>query len=201
MENVIRKDTVGKVEEIEAKYELLERGQYTVNVLPADLQPMTLDKKTPLDLYEARNAVRIAKWAGADVSAAESFQKASKLLEQAENYKTRKAGSKPIAMTAREAVQTAEDARLIALKRQEEDRLAQERAASADREAQANAATDRAKTEADDAARGRAEQEQRLESNVAHAPKRTARRRRRPNAPRWKRSLRLSAPRVRKKQR
>jgi outer membrane protein OmpA-like peptidoglycan-associated protein len=166
MENFIRKDTVGKVEEIDAKYELLQRGQYTVNVLPADLRPMTLDKKTPLDLYEARNAVRIAKWAGADVSAAESFQKASKLLEQAEDYKTRKAGSKPIAMAAREAVQTAEDARLITLKRQEEERLAQERAAAAEREAQANAATDRAKTEADAAerARAQAEQEQRLEA-------------------------------------
>jgi outer membrane protein OmpA-like peptidoglycan-associated protein len=166
MENFIRKDTVGKVEEIDAKYELLQRGQYTVNVQPADLRPMTLDKKTPLDLYEARNAVRIAKWAGADVSAAESFQKASQLLEQAEDYKTRKAGSKPIAMAAREAVQTAEDARLITLKRQEEERLAQERAASAEREAQANAATDRAKTEADAAERARvkAEQEQQLEA-------------------------------------
>lgn len=159
MENFVRKDTVGKVEEIDAKYELLQRGQYTINVPPADLRPMKLDKKTPLDLYEARNAVRIAKWVGADVSAAETIQKASQLLEQAENYKTRKAGSKPIAMTAREAVQTAEDARLITLKRQEEERLAQERAASAEREAQANAATDRAKTEADDAARGRARAE------------------------------------------
>lgn len=166
MENVLRKDTVGKIEEIEAKYELLERGQYTLNVLPADLQPITLDKKIPLDLYEARNAVRIARWAGADVSAAESFQKASKLLEQAENYMTRKAGSRPIAMASREAVQTAEDARLIALKRQAQDRLDQERAASADREAQANLETDRAQAEADASARGRAHAEeiQRLES-------------------------------------
>jgi outer membrane protein OmpA-like peptidoglycan-associated protein len=166
MENFVRKDTVGKIEEIDAKYELLQRGQYTVNVLPADLQPMPLDKKTPLDLYEARNAVRIAKWTGADVSAADTFQKASKLLAQAEDYKARKAGSKPIAMAAREAVQTAEDARLITLKSQAEERLAQERAASADREAQANAATDRAKTEADAAeqARVKAEQEQRLEA-------------------------------------
>ena len=140
MENFVRKDTVGKVEEIDAKYELLQRGQYTVNVLPADLKPIQLDKNTPLDLYEARNAVRIAKWAGADVSAAESFEKASKLLAQAEAYKTRKAGSKPIAMTAREAVQTAEDARLITLKNQADARLEQERAASAGREATANAA-------------------------------------------------------------
>jgi outer membrane protein OmpA-like peptidoglycan-associated protein len=159
MENVVRKDTVGKVEEIDAKYELLQRGQYTVNVQPADLRPMALDKNTPLDLYEARNAVRIAKWAGADVAAAESFQKATKLLEQAESYQARKAGSKPVAMTAREAVQTAEDARLITLKRQEEDRLAAERAASAGRESQANAA-------ADEATRARllAEQQQRLDA-------------------------------------
>ena len=166
MENIIRKDTVGKIEEIDAKYELLERGQYTLNVLPADLQPIKLDKKTPLDLYEARNAVRIAKWAGAEVMAEESFQKASKLLEQAENYKLRKAGSKPIAMAAREAVQTAEDARLITIKRLVQERLEQERAASADREAQANLATDRAQAEADASARGRAQAEeiQRLES-------------------------------------
>ena len=86
MENFVRRDTVGKVEEIEAKYQLLQRGQYTANVLPADLKPIPLDKNTPLDLYQARNAVRIARWAGADVSAAESFEKATKLLAQAEAY-------------------------------------------------------------------------------------------------------------------
>ena len=156
MENVVRKDTVGKVEEIEAKYELLQRGQYTINVLPADLKPIPLDKDTPLDLYEARNAVRIAKWAGADVSAAESFEKASKLLAQAEAYKARKAGTRPIAMTAREAVQTAEDARLITLKSQADARLAAERAASAGREATANLAAAGARADANDAERGRA---------------------------------------------
>ena len=156
MENVVRKDTSGKVEEIDAKYELLQRGQYTVNVLPADLKPIALDKNTPLDLYEARNAVRIAKWAGADVSAAPSFEKASKLLEQAEGYKTGNKGSKLIAMSAREAVQTAEDARLITLKNQADARLAQERAASAGREAAANASAANARADATDADRARA---------------------------------------------
>jgi outer membrane protein OmpA-like peptidoglycan-associated protein len=156
MENVVRKDTVGKVEEIDAKYQLLQRGQFTVNVLPADLKAIPLDKNTPLDLYQARNAVRIAKWAGADVSAAESFENASKLLAQAEAYKTRKAGSKPIAMTARQAVQTAEDARLITLKNQADARLEQERAASAGREATANAVAADARADANDAERGRA---------------------------------------------
>ncbi len=156
MENVVRKDTRGKVEEIDAKYELLQRGQYTVNVLPADLKPMLLDKKTPLDLYQARNAVRIAKWAGADVSAADSFDKASKLLAQAEANKTGNKGSRSIAMASREAVQTAEDARLITLKNQAETRLAQERAASAGREAAANASAANARADANDADRARA---------------------------------------------
>jgi outer membrane protein OmpA-like peptidoglycan-associated protein len=177
LENFVRKDTVGKVEEIDAKYELLQRGQYTVNVLPADLKPIPMDKNTPLDLYQARNAVRIAKWAGADVSAAESFEKASKLLAQAEVYKARKAGSKPIAMTAREAVQTAEDARLITLKTQAEERLAQERAASAGREATANAAAADARAAAIDAERARAAaqvQTERTRSNAQLAAQHAA---------------------------
>ena len=156
MENVVRQDTRGKLEEIDAKYELLQRGQYTVNVLPADLKPMLLDQKTPLDLYQARNAVRIAKWAGADVSAADSFDKASKLLAQAEANKTGNKGSRSIAMASREAVQTAEDARLITLKNQAETRLAQERAASAGREAAANASAANARADANDADRARA---------------------------------------------
>jgi outer membrane protein OmpA-like peptidoglycan-associated protein len=156
MENVIRKDTAGKVEEIDAKYELLQRGQYTANVLPADLKAMPLDKETPLDLFEARNAVRIAKWAGAEASAADSFDKAAKLLAQAEANMAGNKGSKSISMAAREAVQTAEDARLITLKHQAEARLEQERASSAGREAAANAREANATVNANDAERARA---------------------------------------------
>ena len=114
----------------------------------------------------ARNAVRIARWAGAEKDAGESFQKADKLLQQAEAYKARKAGNKPVAMTAREAVQTAEDARLIALKRQDEQRIAQERQAAADRESQAKAQAEHSRLQAEDDARRRAqaETEQRLEA-------------------------------------
>jgi outer membrane protein OmpA-like peptidoglycan-associated protein len=148
MENVVRADTQGKVEVIEAKYELLPRGQYVVNVQPADLKPMALDKKTPLDLYQARNAVRIARWAGADVAAKESFDRANGLLMKAESAMTSKAGSKAIAESSRQAVQTAEDSRLIALKVQAESRLAKERDASANREAVANAAAVNARVDA-----------------------------------------------------
>src|SRR5262245_47601528 len=83
MENFVRNDTVGKVEEISAKYELLQRGQYVVTAPPAELKPIPLDRNTPLDLYEARNAIRIARWAKADKDASDSFAKAEKLLQDA----------------------------------------------------------------------------------------------------------------------
>jgi outer membrane protein OmpA-like peptidoglycan-associated protein len=168
MENVVRADTQGKVEVIEAKYELLPRGQYVVNVLPVDLKPMALDKKTPLDLYQARNAVRIARWAGADVAAKESFDKANGLLVKAEAAMTSKAGSKAIAENSREAVQTAEDSRLITLKVQAESRLAKERNDSANREGVAIAAAASARTDASNAQA----QTDRVRSEAADASRR-----------------------------
>jgi outer membrane protein OmpA-like peptidoglycan-associated protein len=134
MENEVRSDTAGKIELIDAKYELFQRGQYQhlANVL--DLK---LNKKMPLELYEARNALQIARSSGADRFATETFQKAEGNLKQAEAYEARNAGSRPVAMTARQAVQTAEDARAIAVKRQDDDLLASERQAGADRESRA----------------------------------------------------------------
>jgi outer membrane protein OmpA-like peptidoglycan-associated protein len=166
MENSVRSDTLGKVEEISTRFELVQRGDYTANAPRAELKPLVADKKTPLELIEARNAVRIARWAHADKDAPDSFAKAEKSLKEAEAYKARKAGNKPVAMTAREAAQTAEDARLIALKRQADDRLAQERQAAANREADAKAQADRARAQQAEEARLRnqAEIEQRLEA-------------------------------------
>lgn len=134
MENVVRADTTGKIEEIDAKYELLQRGQYKRLTNPLILR---LDPKVPLELYEARNAVQIARAIGADRFAAETYQKAEKSLAQAEAYQQRRAGTKSVTMRAREAVQTAEDARAIAVKRQEEDALTTERQQSSDREQRA----------------------------------------------------------------
>lgn len=146
MENVVRSDTKGRIEEIDAKYELLQRGQYQRLSNPLALK---LDKKIPLELYEARNAVQIARAVGADKFAAETFQKAEQNLAQAEAYQARKAGKKPVTMTARQAVQTAEDARAIAVKRQDEEALLAERQASADREARANTERAAAQSETD----------------------------------------------------
>ena len=135
MENIVRADTKGKIEEIDAKYELLQRGTYTMNVSPAERSKLILDPKRPQDVLQARNAVQIAGWAGADKYASDTYQKAVGLLDEAENYQYRKHPEKKSAsMIGREATQTAEDSRLIAVKRIEEERLAKERQAAADRE-------------------------------------------------------------------
>jgi outer membrane protein OmpA-like peptidoglycan-associated protein len=134
VENVVRPDTAGKIELIDAKYELLQRGQYEhlANVLG-----LRVNGKMPLELYEARNAIQIARSSGADLYAPETLQKAESNLKQAEAYRARNAGSKPVTMTARQAVQIAEDARAIAVKRQDDELLATERQAGAERESRA----------------------------------------------------------------
>jgi outer membrane protein OmpA-like peptidoglycan-associated protein len=147
MENVIRRDTTGTIEQLDAKYELLQRGQYTLNVNPSEIRPVRLDRKVPLELYEARNAVQIARWTGAEQYAAETFHKAVQGLENAEGYLQGKAGKKPIGTVAREAVQMAEDARIITVKKMEEQTLANERQAGADREARAEGERAAAKSE------------------------------------------------------
>jgi len=144
MENVIRPDTVGKIEQIAVKYDLLKRGTYTMTGAPARFHAVKTDKAVPLQLLEAENAVQIAQVANADQYAQDTFASADNLLRQAEAYQARHAGSKPVIMTSREAVQNAETARLLALKRQEDQRIAREKQEAADREAAANAAAQEA---------------------------------------------------------
>ena len=165
MENVVRPDTVGSVEEIDAKFDLLQRGQYEATV-QAGYEAPAVSPGIPLSLLEARNAIEIVKQASGEKYAPESFQKAAELLKTAESDFTEKHERKVIDTTAREAVQTAEDARIITMKRREEERLTQERQAAADREAQAKAqaeASEKARLEAqlaaERAAREKAEAE------------------------------------------
>ncbi|HEY6390025.1 MAG TPA: OmpA family protein [Bryobacteraceae bacterium] len=143
MENIIREDTVGKVEQTSVKFDLLKRGVYTMYVAPGKFRSVETGKKIPLQLLEAENAVQIARYSNADRYAKDVFDNASDLLRQAEAYQARKnVGSKPVIMTSREAVQTAETARLLSVKRQEEERIAMDKKASADREAAARAQAD-----------------------------------------------------------
>ena len=166
MENEVRPDTLGKFEIIDAKYELLQRGQYQKLANILQLQP---DPRIPIEIYEARNAVQIAQSSGADKYAADSFQKAQTSLQQSEDYLKRKQ-RKPAIMIARETAQTAEDARVIALKRQEEEALQKEREAAAARETEAKRQAEEEQRRREQAeAERKAEEARRAQAEAAKA--------------------------------
>ena len=142
MENIIREDTVGKIEQMSVKYDLLKRGSYTMHAQPGRYHQVKTDKRIPLQLLEAENAVEIAQLVNADQYAKDTYDNAQQLVKQAEAYQARHAGAKPVIMTSREAVQAAETSRLLALKRQDDERIAREKKEAADREAAARAQAD-----------------------------------------------------------
>jgi len=157
LENVVRDTTKGSTEAVNAKYELMERGGYLPTGYKFD--PVVLKANLPLEFFEARNAVRIAQSEGAEQYASDSYQHAVKLMDTADGYATRKhVDTKPLIAVSREVVQTAEDARAIAVKKMDEVRLANERQNSADAQAQSQ-------QQADDATR----QKERAESDAAKA--------------------------------
>jgi len=141
LENVVRADTKGTSEAVNAKYELMERGGYLPTGYKFD--PVVLNANLPLEFYEARNALRIAQSEGAEKYAGESYQHAVQLMNTADEYATRRqVEKKPLIAVAREAVQTAEDAREIAVKKIDSEHLADERQASSDAQAQSQAQAD-----------------------------------------------------------
>ena len=172
--NSLRKNTKGK-QIIVDNYQLIRRNQYEKLGNPLALTPDL--KNVPLEMYEARNAVEIAKSRGADKYAPEIFTKADGGLKIAENALARKADRKEIIASARLTVQSAEDARALAFQRQEEERIANEKAAaaaSAKAEAEAKAAAEaaQAKRKADTEAaalKRQAEEEARRQAELARA--------------------------------
>jgi outer membrane protein OmpA-like peptidoglycan-associated protein len=140
-ENFMRNDTSGTIEQVEAKYQLLQRGQYILD--RADYRPVKVNPKGPLQLSEAENAVEIARLAGAEKYANDTFQKAVLDLQNAEGFLNGKSRDRKESETnAREAAQMAEDARIITFRKIQEEQLANERAAAAAREAAAQQQAD-----------------------------------------------------------
>ena len=143
LENVVRADTRGTSEPVHAKFELMERGGYIPTGYKFD--PVVLDAKLPLEFLEARNAVRIAKSEGAERYSGESYQHAVEMMNSADRYATEgHSDRRQLIAKSRETVQTAEDARQIAIKRIDEDRAASERQASANAQALSQEQADRA---------------------------------------------------------
>src|ERR1700675_3673174 len=158
IENIVRGDTKGSVSTVDAKYELLKRGVYD----DMRLERFTTAESAPLSLYEARNALRLAKAQGAAQYAPESWAKAEDAMRRAEDYQLRKQ-HKAVPTAAREAVQAAEDARNIAVKRQDDERVAQQ-------QHEADEQTRRAKAAQQDEAQRRADAErQQMQAELAAA--------------------------------
>jgi outer membrane protein OmpA-like peptidoglycan-associated protein len=157
LENVVREDTKGTTEAVNAKYELMERGGYIPTGYKFD--PVVLNANLPLEFFEARNALRIAQSEGAEQYATSSYEHAVQLMNHADEYAIRKhIDKKPLIAVSREAVQTAEDARAIAVRKMDDVRLANERQDSAD-------AQTRAQGQTNDALR----QKEQAESDTARA--------------------------------
>jgi outer membrane protein OmpA-like peptidoglycan-associated protein len=150
LENLVRESTKGTTEAVNAKYELMERGGYIPTGYKFD--PVVLNARLPLEFFEARNALRIAGSEGAEQYASASYQHAVQLMNNADEEATRRhLDRKPLIAMSRDAVQTAEDAREIAVKKLDEIRLANERQASSDAQAQSQAQADNAIRQKDQA--------------------------------------------------
>jgi outer membrane protein OmpA-like peptidoglycan-associated protein len=141
LENTLGPATQGKVENIDAQYELLGRGIYSSSNTKIENAIFGIDRKTPLELFEARNAVRIARIAQADKYAASSLSKAEQQLKNAEEVYSRKSDKKSVQAAARDVVETAEEARVMAVK-QKAEQDAQARVAAEKRAAEEQAAAE-----------------------------------------------------------
>ncbi|HEY4841241.1 MAG TPA: OmpA family protein [Terriglobales bacterium] len=147
-ENILRSETKGFEEPIDAKFDVLEGGQYTIDVPGEQLPSSQASLDVPLDLLEARNALVIAKAAGAQQYAPDSLTKAEDMLQRAEDYYQRKQGITPIGTAARGATQMAEDARVLTLRREREAKIEADRRAHEEAEAAAKIAAVEAQQQA-----------------------------------------------------
>ncbi|WP_275951538.1 OmpA family protein [Granulicella sp. dw_53] len=140
LQNVIQNDkTSGVLEKVNAHYALLPRGTYAdTDGSKSVRNPITRDERSPLEFYQANNAVRIAQNAGADKYAADIMREAQEDLKNAADIDSNKKGDRKMEITfARQAVQRAEDARLVTLRKQAAERQLNAELAKRDAQAQA----------------------------------------------------------------
>ncbi len=157
--------TEGVIEQVDAHYSLLPRGAYEETAgRHAVLHPITRNERSPLELYEAVNAVQIAEAGGADKYAADSIATAKTALRNAQDLDEHKENRKQTITYAREAVQAAEDARIITIRKikAEDDAAAQQARQNAEQAAQearqqAQQAQEQAQQQAEARARADAE--------------------------------------------
>ena len=178
LENVILPETIGKREIVTAKYDLLPRGQYTMTINDdsrftrgEEVRKISYDRyEALLEVYQAQNAVQIARSVGADRYAPDTFLKAQSLMQEAQQMEASKQDTHMIISEAREAAQMAEDARAIAAKRGQEERVASlQQQNAADRQARERAEAEAQQARASAASEHAEAQTQRASAEAAEA--------------------------------
>jgi outer membrane protein OmpA-like peptidoglycan-associated protein len=189
LENQVRPDTVGSLQPVQVKTELMPRGQYTWNVPASQAAVVASARKVPLsqyratlELYEAQNALGIARADGAQKYAPDVYSRAQQELQEAQQLHASAGGKDSVVQHARAATEIAEDARIIAGRRRDEDaviaaRKGTEEAQQAKLRAEATAQKEKeradsaqAQAQLDQAARVRAE----MDANAARAREQAA---------------------------
>jgi len=183
LQNVIRQDkTTGVLEKVNAHYTLLPRGMYAeTSGAKTVSDPITRNMQSPLEIYEAHNAFRIAQSVGADKYSPDIMRRAAEDLQNADDIDQNKHGDKKMEITdAREAVERAEDARIDTLRKQAAERqlnsdLAQQQAQQQAQQSALNAAQSQLAAEQAEAAKEKADAERaRAEADAADARARAA---------------------------
>jgi outer membrane protein OmpA-like peptidoglycan-associated protein len=176
MQNVVEDKTQGVIEQVNAHYSLLPRGAYAETAgRHSVLHPITRDDRSPLELYEAVNAVQIAEAAGADKYAADTMATAKTALQNAQDIDTHRKDRKETITFAREAVQSAEDARIITIRKikAEDEAATQQARLNAEQSAQQSqqVAEEQAaqRAQAEEAARRAREAQQQAEQSAQQA--------------------------------
>jgi len=164
LQNVFTGATQGVLQQVNVHYQLLPRGLYAATAGQQSVaHPITDREHTPLALFEAYNAQRIAEAAGADQFSPDIMKEVATDLQNAQDIQDNKHRDVKMEFTyARAAVQRSEDARLVTLRKQAADRqqLAQDQRMAAERQAAASqVAAANAQAQADQAAAAQARAE------------------------------------------
>src|SRR5277367_4893659 len=164
MQNTVNKDkTTGIIDTVNVHFNLLPRGAYMQTAgQHAVLNPVKPNDKSPLQLYEAINAIQIAEATGAAKYAPDILAKAKQELENAQALDNKKSQRKVMITYARGAVQDAEDARVSTLRKIQEEKerqqqLATQQAQDAAQQAEIEAQQEALKRAQADAAAAQAE--------------------------------------------
>jgi outer membrane protein OmpA-like peptidoglycan-associated protein len=174
LQNTVNKNkTAGIIDTVNVHFNLLPRGSYYVQTAGqhAVLNPVKPNDKSPLQLYEAINAIQIAEATGAAKYAPDILNKAKQELQNAQDLDSKKSQRKVMITYARGAVQDAEDARVSTLRKIVEEKQRDQQTAMQ----QAQAAAQQAQIEAQQQALQRAQADaQRAHAEAAAANARAA---------------------------